>query len=61
MTEEGVQGDPMDAVETINSMRNLASATKAFYDQLLVDGFDKADALRLTMAWVGGMAGGKIS
>jgi hypothetical protein len=51
----------MDSVETLNSMRNVATATKAFYDQLVDEGFEKADALRLTMAWVGGMAGGKIS
>lgn len=61
MTEEGMKGDPMDTVETLHAMQNLATGAKAFYDQLLIDGFEKADALRLTMAWVGGVAGGKIS
>lgn len=58
--DEGQRGDPMDAVEMANSMRNLATGARALYEQLLEEKFEAADALRLTSAWLAGIAGGKI-
>lgn len=56
-----MQGDPMDAVEMLNSMKNLASGAWTFYKQLLEEGFEKADALKLACARVAGLAGGKVT
>jgi hypothetical protein len=61
VTDEGQMGSPMDAVEMANAMRGIASAARAFYEQLVEDGFSETEALHLTCAYVAGMAGGKIA
>jgi hypothetical protein len=61
MTDEGQRGHPMDAVEVLQVMRNLGAAVKAFHDELIEQGFEKEEALRLTVAWIVGTAGGKAS
>lgn len=61
MTDEGVRGEPMDAVEMVNTMVNLASGARAFFNQLVEEGFEKNDALRLTAAWIAGLSGGKVA
>ncbi len=57
MTDEGQMGDPVDAIEMAQGMRDLASATMAFYRQLVDEGFGKSDAIKLTSAWISGLAG----
>ena len=59
--DEGMVGQPMDAVEILNSIRNLATTARAFYLQLVEEGFSEADALRLTATWIGGISGGRIA
>ncbi len=56
MTDEGLTGTPMDGVEFINAMRNVASGVRAFYVGLVEEGFTDAEALRLTLAYVTGIA-----
>lgn len=60
MTDEGFQGQPIDAVEMLASMASMAAVVAAFFRGLLEQGFDEAKALRLTCAYIHGMAGGKI-
>lgn len=50
----------MDALEMANAMVGLAHGARAFYEALLDEKFEAADALRLTSAWIAGAAGGKI-
>lgn len=50
----------MDAIEIANAMRGLAHGVRAFYEGLIEEKFDQAEALRLTAAYVAGMAGGKV-
>ncbi len=57
MSDEGRMGDPVDAIEMAQGMRDLASATMAFYKQLRNEGFSSSDAIKLTSAWISGLAG----
>jgi hypothetical protein len=59
--DEQTTPSPLDAVEALNSMRNMASLIRAFYVGLVEEGFDAAEAMRLTVAWVVGAAGGKAA
>lgn len=61
MTDEGVMGAPLDAVEVANAMRNMAAATWVFYGELKEQGFEAGEAMRLTVAWLVGTAGGKAA
>lgn len=60
MTDEGRQGDPMDAVEMLNVMRNIAAGARGLYAEFVEQGFTEAEAMRLTAAWLHGSAGGKL-
>lgn len=61
MTDEGQRGEPMDDVELAHAMVGMAATSKQMYDSLVGEGFDKADALKLTAAFLHGAAGGKLS
>lgn len=47
----------MSEIETLNAMRGLAKTVRAFYTQLVEEGFSAAEALTLTGRWVEGLAG----
>lgn len=51
--------DPIDEVEVLNGMRNVARMARAFYEELLAQGFDAKDALVLTGGWLHGVSGGR--
>lgn len=51
--------DPLDEVEIMNSVRNMAKMAWVFFTTLQEEGFDKTQALGLTGRWLHGMAGGK--
>lgn len=53
--------DPIDAVETAHMLAGTASTIRTFYVALLNEGFSEADALRLSGAFLHGIAGGKLS
>ncbi len=57
MTDEGQMGNPVDALEMAQGMRDLATSTMAFYKQLVDEGFSKSDAIKLTSSWISGLAG----
>ncbi len=61
MTDEGMLGQPMDMVEVLNAMRNIASGAWAMYQALKEEGFPEAEALKLVGAWMHGTGGGKLS
>ena len=61
MTDEGQMGTPMDPIELAHAMRGMAVGTHAFYSELIAEGFSKDEALRLTVAWIVGTAGGKAA
>ena len=44
--------DALNQVEALNAMRNLAELTSAFRNDLREEGFDDAEAMRLTVAWL---------
>jgi hypothetical protein len=43
--------DPMDEIEGVKGMRDLAIMARAFYDGLREQGFDQRDAITLTGNW----------
>lgn len=53
--------DPMDVIEMFNAGKGMAVMLRGFYEGLIEQEFDNADAMRLTVAYVVGMAGGKAS
>lgn len=61
LTDEGQQGNPMDAVELLNAVRNLAAGAWAMYEALKEEGFQEGEAIKLTASWLHGTAGGKLS
>ena len=44
--------DPLDVIEMREALRNLASLSRIFYQELVDEGFDKRQALTLTGAWL---------
>jgi hypothetical protein len=60
VTDEGQLGQPMDEVEVVNAMRNMGAGVWAFFCELQEQGFTREEALRLVVAYVAGMAGGKV-
>lgn len=60
MTEEGLSGDPMDAVEALAAVANMAIIVRHLFTGLLEQEFTEAQALELTHAYVHGTAGGKL-
>jgi len=60
MTDEGMRGDPMSAVEVAETMRNFAVSLRVFFLALKEEGFTESEALRLAAAQVHGASGGKL-
>lgn len=60
VTDEGQTGNPLDEIEAIETMRNVARLEWAFYTQLIEEGFSETEALTLVIAHVHGAAGGKL-
>lgn len=50
--------DEAQMMEAKESTRNMAAITRHYYLALIDEGFTETDALRLTQAWVKGVAGG---
>lgn len=50
--------DPLDEIEALQGMRSMAKLTRALYEELLEQGFEITEALRLTSAYLAGLAGG---
>lgn len=51
----------LNEVEMLAGMISMAKGTRAFYDALIEEGFDAADAMKLSCAWVAGSIGGHKS
>ena len=52
--------DPLDVVEMREALRNIASLSRTFYQELVDEGFDKKQALTLVGAWLAALQqGGK--
>lgn len=51
----------MDEVEGKQAMRGMAALIRVFYEELLSQGFEEAEALRLTSEYVRGLASGGSS
>lgn len=47
---------PLDRIEGIQGMHDMAALLKAFNDGLRDEGFNQRDALRLTAAYITGLA-----
>lgn len=56
MTDEGRRGDPVDAIEMVQGMKDAAMGIRAFYDGLREQEFSETEALHLTAAYVTGLA-----
>lgn len=52
---------PLDAVEWAHVFAGMAGGVWSFYENLIEEGFNKDQALRLTTTYVHGMAGGKLA
>lgn len=50
--------DPLDEIELLQGMRSMARLTHALYEELIEQGFDVVEALRLAAAYLAGLAGG---
>lgn len=61
MTDEGQIGEPMDMVEVLNGMRNMASLAWGLFEALKAEGFTESQANEHVAAWFHGTAGGKLS
>ena len=51
----------MTRVELMNAMVGLAAAVRALFMNLIEEGFSAEEALKITMQYVHGVAGGKAS
>lgn len=62
MSDEGREPfTPLDAVELAHGMAGAAAGVWAFFSSLIEEGFNTDQALRLTVTYVHGLAGGKIA
>lgn len=52
--------DPLSAIEGAEAMRSLAMLLSEFRGSLREEGFDEAEAMRLTAAYVQGLAAGTV-
>lgn len=50
--------DPMAWVEMLAAINSLAKGTREFYTALVESGFETAEAMKLTCAYVAGGVGG---
>lgn len=50
--------DPLDEIEVLQGMRGMAKMTRALFEELVEQGFEAAEALKLTAAYLAGLAGG---
>lgn len=52
---------PLDAVEMAHAFAGMGKAIAEFYRGLVDEGMTEDQALRITLTYVHGMAGGKLS
>lgn len=52
---------PLDAVEMAHGFMGIAKAVAQFYSALIEEGMTDDQAMRLTLTYVHGMAGGKLA
>lgn len=52
---------PLDAVEMSHAFAGMGKAIWSFYSGLVDEGFSTDQALRLTVAYAHGLAGGKLA
>ena len=52
---------PLDAVEMAHAFVGMGNAIVAFYRGLVVEGMTEEQAMRITLTYVHGLAGGKLS
>jgi len=50
--------NPIDAVEVLQPVRDIAHMTAEFYRELLDEGFTEVEALTLTGKWIFGFCSG---
>lgn len=55
MTDEGMRGNPVDAVEMTHDMKNIAKSVRAFYEGLVEAGFNRKDSMVFTVEYVRGL------
>jgi len=60
MTDEGRRGDPMDAIEVSEAMKNYATSSWVLFVALKEEGFSEAQALKIVAAAAHGAFGGKL-
>jgi hypothetical protein len=51
--------NPIDEIEGMEAMKSMAKMVWTFYRELLDQGFDAPDALKLVLSYVHGVAGGR--
>lgn len=61
MTDEGQLGNPIDAIELTEALKNVATSARTLRDSLVDEGFSEEDTTRMLLAWIHAIAGGKIS
>lgn len=59
--EEHKPFSPLDAVEMAHAFAGVAASMWTFFDSLRNEGFTDDQALRITVAYAHGSAGGKLS
>lgn len=60
MTDEGQMGNPIDRVEAIAGVQNMAMLAWTLFSELRDQGFEVAQALKLVGAFLHGAGGGKL-
>jgi hypothetical protein len=60
MTDEGRRGDPIETAEAIAGIRSAATLAWNLFQGCLEEGFEVAQALKLTGAFIHGAGGGKL-
>lgn len=56
---EGESGNPLNEIEAVNAMKNVAKMAWALYEGLVGEGFSEADSLKMVLRYLHGAAGGK--
>lgn len=49
---EGDGGNPLNELEALNAMKNMAKLTRSYYAALRDEGFRAGEALQLTTTWL---------
>lgn len=58
MGDEGFTGSPIPEIEGLEAMRTMARLGRAFYDELLDQGFTPEQAIALLREWIRGASSG---